>query len=159
MSILQALGSPELHSWIAGKPGWAGYLQKGHPSDGLGITIGIVQKFVTLARQRNMIPLVVIYPGKTSYESYRRSGVLHTKALLDQLVALEIPVKDMTLDFARYLNDRSYSELQVDNGKSFAHFNAEGNRLVAELVLAFLNAQNGEIAEILVEPRINIELR
>jgi hypothetical protein len=133
-SILKAIISNQVRSWLSGKPGWYGFLNNDHPSGALTITTRIVHEFVSLAEKRNKEVIVILLPSQSSYDLYRRSGELAMKPLLDKLKEINIDANDLTDGIHQYLSKRHYSELKVSKVSGHPHFNAEGNRLIAELV-------------------------
>jgi hypothetical protein len=133
-SILKAISFPQVRYLLAGKPGWYGFLDENHPSGTLVVTALIIREFVSLAERRNKRAIVVTLPSHTSYDFYKRSGELAMQPLLDRLKEVNVVAYDLTDGIHRYLAKRDYSELKVSGLPIHQHFNAEGNRLIAELV-------------------------
>jgi hypothetical protein len=142
-SILKAIVSNQIRSWLCGKPGWYGFLDEHHPSGTLMITTHIIHDFVSLAEQRNRQAIVVILPSQTSYELYARTGQLAMKPLRDKLQERNIDAHILTEGIHQYLSGRDYSELKVSKASGHPHFNPEGNRLLAELVCQLIRKKGG----------------
>jgi lysophospholipase L1-like esterase len=140
-AIARTMGFPQVRSWLSGKPGWYGFAQKGHPSRSLTIAVLIGREFASLARKRNKRAMVLILPSQTSYNYYVDTGNPATKQLTDELKRVGVEAHDLTYGMRQYLDERSYSELQLPPGATDSHLNAEGNRVIAELVYQLIFGQ------------------
>jgi hypothetical protein len=119
-------------SQLLRRPEWLEHLQRGHPLQGLEITVGITRQFVELARQRRKTPLVVILPHYLDFKYFQDNGEWPYRTLLEDYARHSIPF----IDFGPYL----LLEAQA-RGMKFdeyfgptKHYNDEGNTLVARFV-------------------------
>lgn len=119
---------------IQGLPSWLDFLRPGHSTRSFELTLAITSRFMTGCRQRRKACFVVIFPTRSSYRWFRKTGKLATGALADRLIASGIPALDLTQPIAEKLGERNYR--QILGGGS--HFNAEGYRFVAEIVHTYL---------------------
>jgi hypothetical protein len=113
-------------------PEYMGFLERGHPLQGLEITVSIAREFVDLGKQRGKEALVVILPHPSDFEYQRRNGVWPYHALAEDCARLGLPI----VDFGPYLLSAA-AEQGRDLEQFFGpttHYNDDGNALVAEFV-------------------------
>jgi len=118
------------------RPEWMEFLQRGHPLHGLEITVGITRKFVELAEQRGKSPLVVILPHPLDFRHFLDKRSWPYQTLLEDYARSSIPF----IDFGPYLlaAARERGRKIEEYFGPTAHYNDEGNALVAAFVHARL---------------------
>ncbi|HJQ82794.1 MAG TPA: hypothetical protein VKA21_01865 [Candidatus Binatia bacterium] len=132
VSIVRAVLSPQVNHWLHTRPGWLDFASVGHPSRALEITTAIVRAFEALAAERGKRVLVLVFPPESSFEAYRRDGVVPTGVLDDRLAKAGTDVLDLTVGLDEYLAGRPFIDLYLRPRSS--HYNAEAHRAIADLV-------------------------
>lgn len=130
--------SERVRARIAGRPNWADFLTPGHASQGLEVTVGIMERFAADCRARDKQCLVVVFPAPSSYDYLAKTGRSPTDDLIAALARAGIDHLDLAPGLARYLGPRPYPELLASVE---GHHNAEGDRVVATLVREHLAAR------------------
>ena len=80
---------------------------------------------------------MVVFPTPNSFVYFTDHGVRAAQPLLDGMAQRGVDYVELSQEIARYLGDRSYCEL-VAGGECRGHYNAEGNRVVADIVGRYL---------------------
>lgn len=138
LSLLDLLRSDQVVNYIHGRPSWIDFYGLDHDSHALPVTVAIVEEFRRRATAGKTV-VAVLYPTGASYKLTHRTGESAFGALAAELTARGIPTRDLTADFAAYLGERSFCELLTSVAGCAGHYNAEGNRVVAEAMQAFLS--------------------
>ena len=138
LRMIKAVLSPQVRSWVSGKPGWHDFLEEGHYSQSLATAVAIAKTFVALAESRGKEVLIVMFPSESSFDLYRRTETLAWQPFTDRLAEVQIKTIDPTVGLSKYLGSRSYSELRVAKVSEYRHLNAEGNGAVADLVYEWM---------------------
>ena len=136
LTLLRLVWNERVITKLRGQPSWFAFAKPGHPSQALEVTVGIVEKFASLCRQRGKRCLVVLFPTGSSYNYYRKTETLALQSLGEVLQRFGIDALDVTPGLAQYLGEQSYCTLLT--ACSNGHYNPEGNRVVARLIHARL---------------------
>lgn len=137
VSLLRLLRSEPVSSYLRGQPSWISFYDPADESRALPITVAIVEEFRRARSHRAIV--AVLFPTPASY-NISHGGVSALHPLSEQLEAHGVPTRDLTTDFGVHLGDRSICELVTDRATCTGHFNAAGNRVIAEAVERFLVA-------------------
>lgn len=127
----------ELRNWYAGRPSWTSYIEPGHPLQTLELTLTIVENFVSECRGRNKRCFIVLIPTKSEFDYLQQSGKRAVQPLLDGLAESAVPFLDITAAMHRDLGEKSICRLLLGDDCR-GHFNAEGNRMMADYLFAYL---------------------
>lgn len=149
-SLLQALNNYRLRALIAGKPHWADFYRKDHPSRGLEITTMIIESFYRHAQLTGRVPIVVVFPLSFDLIDYQKNTLWVYQPLLDNLSASGIDVLNIGDGIIGYLGQRNPCDL-FTTCKYGDHFNEEGNAIAAELVAEYLVKKN-----LFASPRVSV---
>lgn len=117
-------------------PEWMELLERGHPLQGLEITVKITQAWVELAREQGKTPLVLLLPHPADFAYFERKAVWPYHTLTEEYRRSGIAV----IDFGPFLISRAKRQ-GVAVASYFGatrHYNDAGNALVAEVVDAGL---------------------
>ena len=133
-SVLRNLRYYRMRAKLARRPPYAEFYTVHHPLGGLEITTEIIESFVRDAIQKGKQPIVVVFVTKSDLIHYKRTGKWSYQNLLDELDKNDIGYLDFGPHLVEYLGRRGLDEIFKPDG----HYNEEGNRLVAEFVLAHL---------------------
>lgn len=139
LSLLHLVRTDHVTNYVRGRPSWINFHRPDHDSRALPTTVAILDQFRRRAAPGKAV-VAVLYPSGASYKLTRRTGVPTFRALVAELEARGVPARDLTADFAAYLGERSFCEILTSPGACTGHYNAEGNRLVAQAMQAFLAA-------------------
>jgi len=82
-----------------------------------------------------------LFPARNEYDYFRRSGVRAIQPLLDEFDHRSIPFLDLTHLFHSALGGASICPLLTDPDKCQGHFNAAGNRMVADFLYEHLTGE------------------
>lgn len=120
---------------LRGEPWYADFLQAGHPSRALPLTIAIVREFERVCRERGRTPLVLLLPTGRDLQHFRQHGRwIH--APLAEALTQDGHVLDVAVGFARSIAPERFESLYVAPSR---HMNATGNAMLAELVAERIN--------------------
>ena len=125
---------------LRGVPSYAQFYDPNHESAALAVTVGIVERFIKLARARQQIPVVLVIPDEKDLISLRNTGSLPYQPLLDALAAREIEGPTVATALLNHVGTRQPCEIYTTCGGS-AHFNPEGYAELAAIVREFLASQ------------------
>ncbi|MDH4155145.1 MAG: hypothetical protein OEV01_15295 [Nitrospira sp.] len=141
--ITQLLMSERFSGGLRGRPSWESFFREDHPSHALGITVAIAQQFADLCRSRGQECLVIIYPTGRSFKRFKESDHLATRSLGEQLERHGMPYVDLHYAFRARVGAEEFCGLLVESPavRCMGHFNAAGNRLVADILYQHLVRQ------------------
>jgi hypothetical protein len=142
ISLIRLTTKERIRNGLRGRPSWEAFWQPEHPTASLEVTTGIVSKFERVCKEREKRCLVLLFPTPSSYEWYAESGDVVTRFLIDELEKRSIPVLDLTVPLAGRLAGGNFCDLLTRAETCIGHFNAEGNRLVAQAVLDYFNSNH-----------------
>jgi hypothetical protein len=137
MNVVKFYG---FRSRVFGYPEWMTFLERGHPLQGLEITVGITRDFAELARKRGKTPVVVILPHPEDFAYYLKKGLWPYHTIAEEYHRNSIAF----IDFGPFL--LTVVQQLGTNIKDYfgptGHYNDEGNALVARFVHNYLR-ENG----------------
>src|SRR5262249_50297898 len=108
------------------------------PSRALRVTADIAEHFTHSGRMKGKKSFVLIFPTPRAFASFKRIGAIPTQPLTDILKMRGIRHLELYHAFAERLGDRSFCELVTDPATCTGHFNAEGNKMVADAVYGYI---------------------
>ena len=136
--VLNLFLNERVQSWLQRKPSWENFLQQGHPSEALEVTLAVAKAFMAECNQRGKNCFVISLPTPSSYKKLKRNGNSSLEPLLKKLTELGIP----HLNFESYLlaqpGENSICKLLINIQGCSGHFNPEGNRVLGEFVNAYI---------------------
>ena len=138
VSLVRALAKERPRNWLRREPSIKGFLEPGHPTRAMELTVEIGAEFANLCRQRARTCLVVMIPTPSSYHYLLKTGTLTTGAISRQLEQRGVRVLDLTTELMRDLDKGPLCPILTQPGRCQGHFNAEGNRMIAHIVHAYL---------------------
>ena len=136
VTLVKYLLSERVRNWLMGRPSWIGFLENSHRSNALEITTKIAERFWDEARKRNKKALVLFFPTPSSMKLYQNSGQSALQPLVIRLKTLGIDTLDLHKPLIQKLGEHGYCSILTNSRACNGHFNVEGNRLVAEIVLS-----------------------
>ena len=138
--ITRLLMSERFRDGLRGHPSWESFFREDHPSHALRITVAIARQFSDLCRSRGQECLVIIYPTGRSFKQFKEYDHLATRPLGEQLERQAIPYLDLHYAFRERVGTEEFCGLLVESPsvRCMGHFNAEGNRLVADILYQHL---------------------
>ena len=139
---IRLLLSERVKSGLLGHTNWEVFFRSDHPTQALRITVEIADLFKNACRSRGKNCLVIIYPTGRSFKQFKRTGLIVTRPLGDGLGHRGIKYLDLHQAFSERVEEKGFCELLTRPGGCVGHFNAEGNRLVADIVYEHLTKKN-----------------
>lgn len=136
LTFAKYFSSERVRHLLFGRPGWLGFLAESHPSRSLQITTKIIQKFQDEARRRNKKMLALTFPTPSSINYLKRSGENVLDPLLKKLEYNGIDFLDLHKPLLKKLGGESFCSILGNTTACNGHFNAAGNRMVADAVHA-----------------------
>ena len=133
ISVLNSFGQFRIRARLRGEPWYLPFYDENHPANGLQITAGILEKFVKEARAHGKMPIVLIIASGHDLHYYQTHGIWTYQTLLDRLQDRGLPVLDAGPEMIKRLEGREMTEI-FTRGHIGAHHNAEGYRLLADIV-------------------------
>ncbi|MFQ5620564.1 MAG: hypothetical protein ACE5FT_01830 [Candidatus Nanoarchaeia archaeon] len=112
----------------------------------LNVTIEIAKEFAELAKKHNMKPLLLLLPMHNDLEYMKETEDIYYKPLLEKLSPI-MPCVDMGEHFLKHdINDFFYTEGEPGAyTKQGDHYNAKGNKLVADVTHKFMKKHGFEL--------------
>lgn len=111
----------------------------GHPSRALEVTVAIMAAFSQTARERGQEPLVLILPNIADVFRQLRHREWVYQPILSLLQEKQVAYLDAGPDIMAYLNGADPKTIY--DPRIQHHFNAAGNRLLAQVVYRYLKAR------------------
>ena len=115
---------------LRGEPWYADFLQAGHSSRALPLTVALVREFERVCRERGRTPLILLLPTGRDLQHFRQHG-RWVHASLAEALAQDGHVLDVAVGFGRSVAPERFESLYVAPSR---HMNAVGNALLADLV-------------------------
>jgi hypothetical protein len=141
LSLFRALAKERTRLWLRGEPTGKEFFQPGHPTRSMETTVEIASRFQDLCNTRTRKCLVVIFPTPSAYRHLLRTGELVTSLLDLALEERSIRVLDLTESLVRTLPRDGLCAILSEPNKCRGHFNAAGNRMIADIVYAYLRSE------------------
>src|SRR5262249_696004 len=138
LRLVKLILSDRIVNVLRGRPSWESFLMNKHPSRPLGVTAEIAEHFTESCRLKGKKSFVLIFPTARDFTSFKRTGSIATQPLTDILEVRGIRHLELYHAFAERLGDRSFCELVTDPATCTGHFNAEGNKMVADVVYGYI---------------------
>lgn len=111
-------------------------------STGIAVLAHITDEFTETARKRGETPLVLVFAARETMEIMRRFGRKPYQTLIDHLVERKVEF----IDYGdRFVNRADLADLYIPND---GHFNATGNRLVAEEIVRRIRRLDAEVKDL-----------
>ena len=127
-----------VQSWLQRKPSWENFLQQGHPSEALEVTVAVVKAFMAECNKRGKNCFVITFPTPGSYNKLKRIGISSLEPLLKKLTELGTPYLTFESYLLAQLGERSICELLTNVQGCTGHFNPKGNQMIAEFVSTYI---------------------
>jgi hypothetical protein len=137
-TVLKLLMHERVRSRVTGRASWNRFLAPEHISNALQVTLGITQKFYEECRVRGKKCFTLFYPTPTSYNHYVKSGEIAIGTLSSEMDRLNLPNLVLSPFIRNRLGQRDICELVTSPAKCTGHFNAEGNRIISEIVKTYI---------------------
>ena len=138
LGVARLLRNEQVWGWVralrTGEPTWAAFYEREHPSGSFAMLEAIVAALAREVPARGQSLMVQILPTPAVVATYRRTGTWVYDELLRALAARGVEVVNLGADMLARLGDRSLCELLVRPDSCTGHFDADGNRLIAEIV-------------------------
>lgn len=132
-SLTMALMDDRFWAGRSAIPWWFSYFKPDHPSHGLAIMIGIIERFQQLAEKRGKTPLVILI-STVSVSLFQQTGRWPYQSLLDLASERSIHLYNLGPDIVNYLGERHICEIMRHPETCAGHFGNEGYGLIADLV-------------------------
>ena len=132
--VINLLLHEKVQNWLSDLPSWKNFLAAEHPSKANQVTLGIIKQFFDECRKRDKKCLVIFFTTPSSYEYYLKSGQVAIRDLSSELDKMNLPYIALTPHIAKRLGQRSICEILSNTEGCTGHLNAEGNRIIADIV-------------------------
>lgn len=130
-SLLRAARHYRIQGKLKDRPSYVEFYRRDHPSQGIEVTLAILEEFVKTARQRHKTPLILLIPNCRDLEYFKRTGQWPYSSIIEKLKSDEAP----------FLNtgDALFASLGPGNPCSLCqtcgtHFTERANELLAHIV-------------------------
>jgi hypothetical protein len=149
LSMLRALRSWEMNTYFdPARVYYEELYEPDHPSGALPLTEAILQSFCAEAAARGSRCLVIVIPVARDVLARKHSGAWPYRTLLSKLAGRGLPVLDLgdaVLQASEGIGGDHcvfYRRTWYAKGGCTGHFNAEGYRILAETVAAFIKERD-----------------
>jgi hypothetical protein len=132
-SLVQSVHHFRVVAALTGKPQWADFYQKDHPSGSLQVTEKIALGFRDLAVARGKHPVVLLIPHPLDIRYFREKGAWSYENLIALLRDDGVDVVNVGVGLNDYLKARDPYDLM---GRQ--HYNEEGYQVIADVVYRHL---------------------
>ncbi len=129
---------PRVHTRFTGKPSWADFYERDHPSGAMLLTAAIAEAFAREAQQRGKRVLVMMLPAASSFRAREQFGAFEYAPLVEAMSARKIDVFDAGPALLAALGPHSPCELYAVPADCNGHFGISGGGGVARVVAAEL---------------------
>jgi hypothetical protein len=136
-SVVRAARHPRIAAKLGGDVPYAGFYDPGHPSGALALTAAIMRRFHADATRAGRVPILAVIPDVEELGRFRREGTWTYQSLLDLLAEKGLPCLNLGPGLLERLGSRELRELA--GGRK--HYNAEGYRMVAQVVFDHMAAE------------------
>lgn len=123
---------------LLGIPMFESFYNVEHPSNGLMVTFLIMKQFCIEAECQNKVPIILIIPTKTDLAFYSKNKKFVYGNLTKMLKDNKMRFIDVGPELIARLNGKNPNKLYLKGG----HFNANGNKLLAEIIYNYLKKNN-----------------
>ncbi len=137
LSLLRGTNHFYLRARWRGEPWYADFYRPDHPAGGLAVTAAILESFHDQATETGRLPVVIVLPTGLDLEHYLAHARWTYRPLLDEMEKRGMPVLNAGPPLLAKMSGRTLASFYVDAHPG-AHFNADGNRVLAEVVAAHL---------------------
>lgn len=131
LTLVRTLNHFHLEAKFKNEPRHKAFYQPAHKSNGLEVTVGIIQQFHLEAQEWGQTPIIVLLPTLGDFEYHKRTNHWTYTPLVQALNARGIPILDLGPRMLKRFGDAPASNFY---GTTNPHHNEKGYRLVAELV-------------------------
>jgi hypothetical protein len=122
VTLLKIIFHWKVQPRFSGKPYYADLYTPGHDSHALEISVKIVEKFVDLARKREVQPIVLIMPSVLDFEHFRKTDHWIYQPLFDELNLRSIPVHNAGPSMLEYVPLENFCSMFQYNETKFSLF-------------------------------------
>lgn len=141
-SLRHVLTGDNLRAWWHGEAPWMRFYDPEDETGAVALMAAIAGRFVASARARGKRALVLVLPDGQSFRRYAETGVWLHAPLLEAAAARDLPVHDLGPDMLRAAGGGTDAVCALFVGwrhiACVGHYDAAGNRLVAELVAGLI---------------------
>lgn len=139
LTLARLLVHDQVKSWLLDRPSWIDFLDTDHPSQARQVTTELCDRFVKQCDARGKECFVLLLPTPSSYDYFRTTGALVMEPLMLEFSKRNIPHLNLTTRVSKALAARPFAEILTNKPHpGMGHFNAEGNRMVAQFVFDYL---------------------
>jgi hypothetical protein len=142
VSLARMLAKERARRWISGEPSGMGFLEPGHPTGSMELTVAIAAAFQDLCQQRKRACAVVVIPTPSAYHYFLRTGQLVTEQIDNAFEQRGLHVLDLTRPLADATGRGRLCPLLSQPEGCRGHFNPAGNRMISEITYAYLAREN-----------------
>ena len=139
--LISAINHFHIRSKILGIPWYTEFYQRDHASNALELTKLIFERFVRSATEMGKKPIVVIMPTGLDLEFFQEHGTWPFQPFLEWLKQSDITFINLSRKIAVSLKGENPCHLFRSCN---AHYNAEGNKVVAKAFFEFLHGTHIE---------------
>lgn len=132
--VLKLFLSERVRSGLLGKTSWEMFYERDHSAQALEITVRITDLFYRTSRSREQELLVIIYPTGRSFKEFKKTGRIAITPLVVELERRGIRFVDLHEAFGHRVGSEQFCNLLTQPTGCVGHFNAEGNRMIAEIL-------------------------
>jgi len=142
LTLFNLLMHHRVQDWLLGRPSWVDFLDEDGPTNALQVAVGIISRFDEECHIRSKKCAVLFFPTPSSYSAYVEDGLIAMSTIFKRLDELGIPYLNLTPLIAQKLGQRNYCEVLANPEPCTGHPNAEGNRIIANIVVDYIRQNN-----------------
>jgi hypothetical protein len=136
-SAIRSLGHFHIKAEIGGYPWYLKFYERGHPAQGLEVTVEILLAFQKEAVARGKTPIVTIIPTGLDLLFHRDNGVWPYQSLIEELDKKGVGVLNFGDGIVDCIKNEDLSSF-FNGGNTSEHFNARGYELLARIAYGYL---------------------
>ena len=137
LSLIRGMNHFLVRSRAVGKEWYADLYEENHSSGAQELTAALYSAFHDEAIASGRRPLVLLFPTAESIEDFRAGEGWLYQSLMDKLDQLDIPYLNIGEGMVARIGDRDACEFYY---RCIPHANAEGSKIIAEIVQEYLAA-------------------
>lgn len=144
LAVVKALLHPRTRAVLSGKPSWVDFYDENHASQGLQVTIAIIEAFLQDVRNLGKTPLIYVFTNARSVDSFRAMGTWPYQSLLDHMKSQNIPHLHFGDHLAEFIDLENICEIFTKQTRlgCTGHYTPDGYSYVARTIFEYLQ-ENG----------------
>ena len=144
LAVFKALLHPRAMAILFGKPSWVDFYDENHSSQGLQVTIALIEAFQQDVRNLGKTPLIYVFTNARSVDTFRETKTWPYQSLLDHMKSQNVSYVHFGDHLAEYMDLQDICEIFTTKTifGCTGHYTPDGYNYVASTIYEYL-LENG----------------